>query len=260
MTAHLVTALILFAAWVVVPLAQPLTQIRAAWVLSAASLTLSFWVDDPVWAAGLSVPWLLFAVRYALPSTLAFLRRPRWRLAALLELSAPLHLIVAAIWVPLAHLDMGPDGYPGIIAPLTAVHFSYAGFAAAHLTARALTHLHPPHARLARVGGCLLLVGVPALAIGFITSPLLKCIAACAISVGMLVVSLASLPKVRHRPWLRISWAALPVSMILSLAYAVGEHSGTWWLTIPDMAWTHGLLNGLVFAGCGLYGWRKDPA
>lgn len=260
MTAHLVTVLILFAAWVVVPLAQPLARMRVPWVLGAAGLTLSFWVDDAGWAASLSLPWVLFAVGYALPSTCAFLRRPRWQLAALLELSAPLHLVVAAIWVPLAHLDMGPDGYPGIIAPLTAVHFSYAGFAAAHLTARALTHLHPADARMAKLGGSLLLVGVPALAIGFIVSSLLKCIAAVGIAVGLLIVSLATLPKLRHRPWLMVSWAALPLSMTLSVVYAVGEYSGTWWLTIPNMAWTHGLLNGLAFAGCGLYGWRKEAA
>ena len=257
MTVHLITALILFAVWIVVPLAQPLARMRIPWLIGATGLTLSFCVNDPIWAAGLALAWVAFAILYALPSTIAFLRGPQWHLAALLELSAPLHLIVAAIWVPLAHLDMGPDGYPWVIAPLTAVHFHYAGFAAAHLTARAL-RLHPPHARIANIGAAGLLVGVPALAIGFIVSPLLKAIAACVIALGMLVVALTTLPKVRRRPWLLVSWLALPVSMTLSLVYAVGEYTGIWWLTIPDMAWTHGLLNGLVFAGCGLYGWRKD--
>ena len=260
MTVHLITALILFAAWVVVPLAQPLGRARLPWLVGALGLTLSVWVDDPRWAAGLSLTWVLFAVVYAAPPTWAFLRRPRWHLAALLELSAPLHLVVAALWVPLAYLDMGPEGYPWVIAPLTAVHFHYAGFAAAHLTARALTRLHPTRAPLANLGGGLLLVGVPALAIGFIVSPLLKAIAAGAIAIGLLMVSLVTLPKLRRRRWLMISWAALPASMTLSLVYAVGEYTGVWWLTIPDMAWTHGLLNAIVFAGCGLYGWRKDAA
>ena len=260
MTVHLITALILFAAWVIVPLAQPLGRMRLPWIFGAVGLTLSFFVDDPHWAAGLSLTWLAFAIAYAAPSTLAFLRSPQWQLPVLLELSAPMHLVVAAAWVPLAHLNLGPDGYPWIIAPLTAVHFHYAGFAAAHLTARAITRLHPAPAPLANIGGALLLLGVPALAIGFIASPLLKLIAAFAIALGLLIVALTTLPKLRRRPWLMLSWGALPLSMTLSLVYALGEYTGIWWLTIPDMAWTHGLLNGIVFAGCGLYGWRREAA
>ncbi len=45
--------------------------------------------------------------------------------------------------------------------------------------------------------------------------------------------------------------AALP-----ALVYVIGELVGREWISIPTMAVTHGVLNGLGCSLCGLLGWR----
>jgi hypothetical protein len=222
------------------------------------SLTASFWVSSPAVAAGLAGQWVLFAVGYAWAPVWAFLRRPQWTMVALLRLSAPLHLVVGAVWVVLSHLDVRLEGLPWIIAPLTAIHFHFAGFAAAHLSARALRDLSLVESRSAALGAGLLLLGVPALAIGFMVSAGLKLGAALCIATGLCLIAIGALRRLaRQQHLLRVSWTAVPLSMGLAMVYALGEYTGTWWLKIVDMAWTHGLLNGVVFAGCGFLGWWR---
>jgi hypothetical protein len=46
--------------------------------------------------------------------------------------------------------------------------------------------------------------------------------------------------------------------MALSAVYALGEFLRTGWLSIPEMARTHGLLNALGFVLCGLLAWTPE--
>jgi hypothetical protein len=51
--------------------------------------------------------------------------------------------------------------------------------------------------------------------------------------------------------------------MILAGLFGIGEFTETWWLTIPEMARSHGPINGLGFACGGLLGWTlagREPA
>lgn len=263
MTVALLYALLLFAAWIVVPLADPRPALRIPWLCGAIALTLA--VAFPAHGVILAGGWALFTLVNAFGPTLAWLRGPgqrsRWRLVDLLRLSAPLHLVVGAVWACLTFAEYRLDGYPWIITPLTAIHFHFAGFAAAHLAANSLERLQGD-ARWPAWGGGLLLIGVPGLAIGFLTAPIVKLAAAGAVSLGMLTLAIASLRRVDRlgagRRWIAASWAAILLSMVLSGIYALGEFSGGWWLQIPPMVWSHGILNALVFAGCGVIGWRVE--
>lgn len=258
MTITTLYLLIVFAAAVLVPLLDPRPRLRPLWILGLASLGVIGLIP---YLMGLApVGWLLYAVAAAIGPTWAWLRRPAWGIVALLRLAAPLHLVVGALWILLAAWpQVRLDGLPWIIKPLTAIHFHFAGFAAAHLAAHAIERLAAP-----RAGGWLLLGGVPALAIGFLVSPLLKLIAAGAIVAGMLILAGGSLRNRARlgagRRWIVASWSGIVLGMVLSAIYAAGEFSGRWWLGIPTMIVSHGLLNGLVFAGCGAVGWRKEAA
>lgn len=262
MTIYLLYAFLLFAALGVVPRLSHGPPRRSAWYFGVFSLALALVL--PRFGAFMAIGWVVFAGVNAFDPVRVWLSRPSWRLVDLLRLSAPLHLVVGAVWVCLALAGYRLDGQPWIITPLTAIHFHFAGFAAAHLTANALEHLHPAGARWPALGATLLLLGVPALAVGFLTTPVVKIVAALAISGGMIVIAVTSLARIgalrAGHGWIVASWSAILVSMGFSTVYAVGEYLGLWWLSIGAMIVTHGVLNAVVFAGCGAVGWHKALA
>ncbi len=53
-----------------------------------------------------------------------------------------------------------------------------------------------------------------------------------------------------------LSYTAVFFTMLFAGAYALGEATGAWIITIPQMILIHGLENALVFGFCGLLGWR----
>jgi len=59
---------------------------------------------------------------------------------------------------------------------------------------------------------------------------------------------------------LTIAACSVLVGMVLAVQWALGSTLGTPALSIPAMAATHGVLNGLGFALCGVLGWRLHTA
>jgi protein-S-isoprenylcysteine O-methyltransferase Ste14 len=81
--------------------------------------------------------------------------------------------------------------------------------------------------------------------------------AVAAIGVGQLGV-IPSLRTRAARALLAVSSAAVLACMALAGVYALGEYLRTGWLSIPEMARTHGALNALGFALCGLLAWTLE--
>jgi hypothetical protein len=88
--------------------------------------------------------------------------------------------------------------------------------------------------------------------------------AAFAVSLAVAAIGLLQLGAVRTlrsrgaRVLLVISSSAVVAAMALSAVYALGEFLRTGWLSIPEMARTHGLLNALGFVLCGLLAWTPE--
>jgi hypothetical protein len=57
---------------------------------------------------------------------------------------------------------------------------------------------------------------------------------------------------------LGISSTSVVVAMLLAIVYSIGRWADLRAPSMEAMAWTHGLLNSLGFALCGVWGWRRQ--
>lgn len=271
--------LFLFAPLVMVPLGMALGDMVLAashsrieqWVVkiqffAAVAVVASFWLSPAPPAAILALPWAILCLGLAWVGARS-LASSRSLAAWAINLGR-LDLAVAGGWLMASRLGMRPLGFQEPVVLLTAVHFQYTGFATATILAAAVTaaqkhqRLLGPLKPLAWVALTLPFV----LAIGFVYSPLLKMIAA-----QMLVVALAGIACVQFllarslsarasRAYLYLSSLAVVAGMAVAAVYALGDWVGRDWLRIPRVAGTHGVLNALGFALCGLLGWLVEFA
>jgi hypothetical protein len=260
--------LLLFATLVTVPLGLELARLvslpvigrlgrvaRAFQPFAAAATVVSLWKAPGVVAAALSLPWLLLGLLLALSGVLPLFHKSNRSLENLAVGIAGIDLAIAAGWLLMSRAGLRPMGFQEPIALLTAVHFHYIGFATALIAAAAL-HVFDRYgvwvAMLRPVVWLVLLLPF-ALAAGFVLSPLLRVVTAVLLSAS--VTALAGLlfwfGRDLHAPtariYLRFGSGAAWISMGLAGVYAVSDHAGRPFLTMPGMASTHGVLNGLGF-------------
>jgi hypothetical protein len=257
----LIATLFLVAPLVVVPLVLEL--VAAPRILSriqpfaAAAAAVSFFLPTGPVAGVMAGAWAAFAGAIALVAFLRLRRAFSSGGPVLLETVGLLPVAIGGAMLVAARAGIDVGGFPPVIVLLTAVHFHYTMFATPLLAARA-----------ARKGtlaaGVLLLVATPLLAAGFAFSPRLQVGAAFAVSLAVAAIGLLQLGAVRTlrsrgaRVLLVISSSAVVAAMALSAVYALGEFLRTGWLSIPEMARTHGLLNALGFVLCGLLAWTPE--
>jgi hypothetical protein len=266
----LIELLFLLAAWAIVPLglrflpdSAPLRLARKLQPALAALVTISFLLPPGPIAAALAAPWLGLDALVALGGLLRIKDSLRRGIPALLLLAAMLFPPVGGVGLVSSRLGHPLGGFPEPIVLLTAIHFHYTGFATPILAALA------GRSALARISGLGLVGGTPLLAAGFLLSPILK-----AVGVGVLCVSAAglalgqlsrvpSLPSRGSRALLTLSSLAVLAGMALAAVYEHGFYTGRTWISIPRMACTHGLLNGVGFSLLGLLAWMpvraRDP-
>jgi hypothetical protein len=61
----------------------------------------------------------------------------------------------------------------------------------------------------------------------------------------------------RIAQWLLAASAlSIVATMWLAVIYTLGDYKGEVWISIPQMARTHGILNAFGFSLCGLSGWN----
>jgi hypothetical protein len=146
-------------------------------------------------------------------------------------------------------------GFQEPIVLLTAVHFHYIGFATAVIAAAAV-HVFDGRGRpfpMLRPLVWLVLFLPFVLAAGFVLSPVLRVAAAVALAASMTALAgllfwLGRYPLVpAARIYLRLAGGAGWIAMGLAGTYAVSDYIGKPVLTMPGMASTHGVLNGLGF-------------
>jgi hypothetical protein len=259
--------LLLLAIWIVVPLgfrflpdSAPLRLARSFQPFAALLATISFFLPTGIPAAALAAPWLAVNGLVALGGLLVLRESIREGLPSLLLLAAMFFPPVGGIHLVASRLGHPLAGFPEPIVLLTAVHFHYTAYAAPILAS-----LASRTSVLAKVGGVGLVGGTPLLAAGFMFSPQLKIAA-----VGLLVVSvillaagqlaaLRSVPSTKARTLLVLSALSVVAGMTLAAIYEHGFYTGRTWISIPRMAWSHGILNGIGFSLFGLIGWTCNP-
>ncbi len=197
-------------------------------------------------AASLAGLWLLVVAGIGWWAGRRFMELP---LAALLAIA---FLGVAAAWAFADRLGWQPLGFDPLIVLLTAIHFHYAGFALALMTA------FLPKSDWQITLSKALIIGVAGVAVG-ITSTQLRGPAWLEVTTvtvmvlvgwGVALLQWHQAGKVRQRTsrlLLRMGSVALFVGLLLALLYG-WRFAHVWpWLTIPWMYATHGVLNSVGF-------------
>ena len=265
----LIDVLLLLAPLVIVPAGlvaagrtddRTLTLLR----LGAAALTVPALLADRGGGAGaLALPWLAVAVSLAVPAAADWLRRPEFDPAGLARLASPVYLTVVATWLVASRLGMEPVGIGEPIVELTAVHFHFAGFAAALLAARTYEVASPVTPRWATAGTLLTIASPPIVAVGFTTGSAPAQIGgALLLSIGVWIVAALTLAAVLPltagagaKALLGASALSVGAPMVLAVFWAAGQHYDIPALDIPAMARIHGTLNAFGFSLAGLLGW-----
>jgi hypothetical protein len=259
----LLELLFLLAAWVIVPLGlafvpdvPPVRLARRIQPAAALLATVSFFLPTGTPAAALAAPWILVNGLVAFGGLMTVKEAFRGGIPSLLILAAMMFPPVGGVHLVASRLGYPLSGFPEPIILLTAVHFHYTAFAAPILAA--LTCRTGPWSGVAKAGGLGLVGGTPLLAAGFLFLPRMKPVA-----VGILVISviaaaaaqLAAMKKLdarRSRVLLLVSSLAVIAGMVLAAVFEHGVATGRTWISIPEMAWSHGILNGVGFSLCGL--------
>lgn len=232
----------------------------------AAALALaSVWMARGPAAGALACGWLSLAGLAGLCGASALLRGG-WRLdAGTCAGFGLLYLPVGAGWLVASRLGVAPLGFGEPIVLLTAVHFHFAGFAAAIFAAatlraaRAVGRLHRAMELAVVIG----IVAGPALvAAGFLTGAAVSLGATCVLATCLVLLAALTwicVPRLEAglvRALLVFSSTSIVASMLLAVAYAWGEFTGRAALDIPQMVRLHGALNALGFGVCGLLAWN----
>jgi len=275
--------LFLFAPLVIVPLGLELTmrldgrvpaprleKLAAGIQLPAALATaLSFYSLPQSVIVGLAASWLAFVLLLAMERLWRILRTRSRSFDELSALLAFAYLAVGAAWFLASRLGWHPLDFREPIVLLTAVHFHYAGFAAAILV-RALWHILKRgfvRSLLFPVAAAGALGGPALLAAGFVIGPALKLIAALLVALGEIalagcfIASLSDLTRAGARILLFVSAASVAVAMCLAALWAFGEFPRQPFLDIARMAAWHGSLNAFGFTFCGLAAFvLRNPA
>lgn len=213
-------------------------------------------------AALLASAWLLVTIGCGFLGLFRLLGRP-WRWDAELCVDVALaYVVVGGVWFVSARLGYQLLGFDMTIVFLTAVHFHFASFAGPLVTGLVGRSI-PAQAKWGQrlyklvVFSVVLMPGV--IAIAFSRIPLLEAAAVCAFALSLCVLGVLMLGWVmpRQSSWpikglLLISGLSLFVSMALAIAYTYGKFMQQDVVSISYMAKTHGLINALGFALCGL--------
>ena len=227
---------------------------------AAIAAAASFYCASPLTILGFGIPWLAFAIALGAGRIWRTLKTRSCSFDDLCSLAAFLYLCVGACWFLASRIGWRPIGFHEPIVLLTAVHFHYAGFAAAILV-RSLARVSSRSAirtLLFPAAAAGALAGPAFLAAGFVIGPRVKLAAALLLAVGEILLGacmLLSIPGVAEigaRVLLGVSAASVAAAMCFAALWALGEFPRQPFLDIARMAAWHGSLNAFGFSFCGL--------
>ncbi len=239
---------------------------RGVLIAGAASLA-AFGFPRGFVSGALAFGWALVTFAVGFIALRRIVQRGVGSLSHFCFISGCLYLPVAGIGLVMSRLGITALGFEEPIVLLTAVHFHNSGFAAPILVGAAAEKFQSPGSRGALRAIAAGVLATPALiAVGFVFSPALKLIATVWLALslaGLALLTLAQLDAITPtsaRMLVGVSAGSVMAGMVLSCVYAAGEFAAREWISIPTMAVTHGVLNGVGFVLCGLLGWTLASA
>jgi len=271
--------LFLLAPLVVVPLGFELLRKRVSpadrFLTSASVLcpfasvlvATSFLLQPGAGAAAFVTPWMLICGLASLAGLRSALRGGLRSVELACFSVAQLYLVVGGVWLLVSRLGALPMHFSEPIVLLTAVHFHYAGFALPILAGSVggvLEARSSAGKRIFRWVAAGILAGPALVATGFVVSPLLKLVAVlilalgCVALAGFQIVVLRGLRSRMAKALLGVSAGSVVAGMALAGVYALGDYAARYWLLIPQMARSHGPINGIGFALAGLLAWSLE--
>jgi len=244
----------------------PESAARKIHLPAALMVVASFFFEPGILVAGFASAWILFCGLLALGGFARMLRGAFARLDALCPAIAFLYSLIGALWLVASRLGLNPMGFQEPIVLLTAVHFHYAGFAAALLArpvGRTLNESTSKSFRLAlsRIVLCGVLIGPGLLSLGFVIGPRVKLAAALILALSevglatMFVVALKEISQFGAQLLLTIAAGSVAFSMALAAVWAIGEYPLQQFVNLDQMERFHGTANAFGFTLCGLLGW-----
>jgi hypothetical protein len=274
----IIELLFLFAPLVIVPLGLELTRrlndagssrlaevTLVPQILGTLAVNVAFWLPPGRTAGALSAAWLFLCLFLAAERFIQSGKEARTSLSLILNL-AYFDLILGAAWLVISRAGARPMGFREPIVLLTAVHFHYSGFATALIASATLRefrrrNLVTPGVRML----IWLVVLLPfLLAAGFVFSPLLRFVAAIALAICVTALAMILLWYAGEfrsgsaRVYLRAASCAALAAFSLAGIYSVSEYYDRDWITVPGMANSHGVLNGLGFVLFALLAWLME--
>jgi hypothetical protein len=285
---HALDLILLLALLVIAPLAIPLalqaTPPRQDWLRTWQRLTvvlqpvaaliggLSFLLPTGPLAGAAAAVWLLFTGFIAVQAVVRLRQVGQASLITICPAVALIYLPIGGVWLVIARLGLQALGFPPDIVLLTAVHFHYITLAALVMTGligqAGLASKLAFAWKLFRIAAIGMLIEPPMVAAGFTLaqftgSEYLRSAPAILLALTLILISLLSLrfviPSTRSplaRGLLLVSSTAVIFTMLAVGAYAIGDATGAWTITISQMIVIHGWINAVVFGLCGLLGWR----
>ena len=246
----------------VVPLAGDADR-RGRTRLGAAGLLAISFVGAAGPIAGLcAAPWAAVVVitawdRLARAGRLAL--RPA-SAASIGQNAAVTFLVVGALAAVLSRFGVRPFGFSEPIVLLTAVHFHVAGYVLLTVAVRAGERSRTAQ----RVAVPLLVLGIPATALGFLGAEGIGLAGSWVVAGGGILVGAAHLEtafaSAAADRWLAaVAGLSLAITMPLAAGWAMAAYAGVPFLSVSAMAATHGLLNVVGFAIPAAWFWRKAP-
>ncbi len=227
-------------------------------------------------AAAFAVVWLLFTVLIALIGVMLLLQKSDRRLSVACLAVALIYLPIGSTWLVLDRLSVQPLGFSQTTVLLTAVHFHFVTLAALMmigLTGQAIQAMQQGTPwKIYRVLAMCMLVNPLLVATGITVTQvtgmnLLESAAAVLLALCMILIALFNLhfvvpatASLLARGLLIFSSTAVMFTMLFACAYALGDATRLWVITISQMILVHGWVNALVFGFCGLLGWQLRRA
>nr|WP_243450160.1 YndJ family transporter [Neobacillus terrae] len=199
----------------------------------------------------LSLFWLVFCFAVGTYGLLRFFQRGGFYIEESLIDFSMLYLALGGIWFAVFQMDWTFLGFSGLTALLTAIHFHYSSLYTL-LFLGLLGRTLKEKGRLSKwyfAGGILLIITPILVALGITYSRVLEIASVSVFMLGLFVY--CGLSFSLQSIFIKLSSTSIFISISLSLLYSFRL------VDIPIMVYMHGMINTVLFAGFGLYGYLK---
>jgi hypothetical protein len=238
---------------------HPLIQV---WPLAGVVGASSLMMDRGAAAAVLASLYGLVTLWLGVLALLRLVRRRSLSPAEIAVLTAMITLLIAGVSLVAERAGYELFGFSMPILALTVAHFHFAGFAAALMAALVASTVG---SMLSEIVALTVPTGTAIVFVGYFTSDEVEMLGAAVLTAGMWMLGWIVWRRVRPSSSSRLTRALFGTSavvlagtMVLALSWAAGHV----WDDVPHlsltwMAATHGVVNAVGFAGCGLLAWRR---